>query len=211
MDELVRTYQESLYWYLRRMLKNTEDAKDVLQNTWLQIYTHLGELREQSSERAYVYKVATNCAFSWLRDQKVLDSIEEIDETLISSIPSDKFVDIAREIETNLEQTILRLPPMQRAVFNLRYHDELSYEEIAEITSTTVNSAKVNYSLAKGKISHWMTAMVASVALVVTLGIGWGYSAKSARPLYSSENIIYAGETWLDFAEDDVFIDNYEL
>ena len=171
IDRLVKTYNQPLYRYLRRMLRNSEDAKDVLQNIWLQVYTHIGELREQSSERAYLYRIATNCAYMWLRNEQPSESIDDMDETVLQTLHSEPDIELGQELLARLEQTILRLPPTQRAIFNLRYHEDMSYEEIAEITQSTVGAAKTNYSLAKRKISGWMTDMVSSVLLVVTLGI----------------------------------------
>lgn len=203
IDRLVKTYNQSLYRYLRRMLRNSEDAKDVLQNTWLQVCTHIGELREQSSERAYLYRVATNCAYMWLRNEQPSESIDSVDESVLQSLHSEPEIEPGQELLARLEQTILRLPPTQRAVFNLRYHEDMSYDEIAEITQSTVGAAKTNYSLAKRKISGWMTAMVSSVLLVLTLGIAWGqYENHSA-----TAEIVYASDDWAEFADDDLFLE----
>ena len=203
IDRLVKTYNPPLYRYLRRMLRNSEDAKDVLQNTWLQVCTHIGELREQSSERAYLYRVATNCAYMWLRNEHPSESIDGVDESVLQSLHSEPEIEPGQELLARLEQTILRLPPTQRAIFNLRYHEDMSYEEIAQITQSTVGAAKTNYSLAKRKISGWMTAMVSSVLLVLTLGIAWGqYENQSA-----TAEIVYASDDWAEFANDDLFLE----
>lgn len=203
IERLVETYNQSLYRYLCRMLRNSEDAKDVLQNTWLQVYTHLGELREQSSERAYLYRVATNCAYMWLRNEHPSESIDGVDESVLQSLHSEPEIEPGQELLARLEQTILRLPPTQRAIFNLRYHEDMSYEEIAQITQSTIGAAKTNYSLAKRKISGWMTAMVSSVLLVLTLGIAWGqYENHSA-----TAEIVYASDDWAEFADDDLFLE----
>ncbi len=203
IDRLVKTYNQPLYRYLRRMLRNSEDAKDVLQNTWLQVCTHIGELREQSSERAYLYRVATNCAYMWLRNEHPSESIDGVDESVLQSLHSEPEIEPGQELLARLEQTILRLPPTQRAIFNLRYHENMSYEEIAQITQSTIGAAKTNYSLAKRKISGWMTAMVSSVLLVLTLGIAWGqYENHSA-----TAEIVYASDDWAEFADDDLFLE----
>ncbi len=203
IDRLVKTYNQPLYRYLRRMLRNSEDAKDVLQNMWLQVCTHIGELREQSSEQAYLYRVATNCAYMWLRNEHPSESIDGVDESVLQSLHSEPEIEPGQELLARLEQTILRLPPTQRAIFNLRYHEDMSYEEIAQITQSTIGAAKTNYSLAKRKISGWMTAMVSSVLLVLTLGIAWGqYENQSA-----TAEIVYASDDWAEFANDDLFLE----
>lgn len=203
IDRLVKTYNQPLYRYLRRMLRNSEDAKDVLKNTWLQVCTHIGELREQSSERAYLYRVATNCAYMWLRNEHPSESIDGVDESVLQSLHAEPEIEPAHQLLARLEQTILRLPPTQRAIFNLRYHEDMSYEEIAQITQSTIGAAKTNYSLAKRKISGWMTAMVSSVLLVLTLSIAWGqYENHSA-----TAEIVYASDDWAEFADDDLFLE----
>ncbi len=202
IDRLVKTYNQPLYRYLRRMLRNSEDAKDVLQNTWLQVYTHLGELREQSSERAYLYRIATHCAYMWLRNEPTMDSIDQVDETVLQTLHSEPEIEPGQELLARLEQTVLRLSPTQRAVFNLRYHEDMSYEEIAMITQSTVGAAKTNYCLAKRKVSYWMTAMVSSVLLLVGLGATLHHiSAPTVT------EIVYASDDWADFAADDLFLE----
>ncbi len=203
IDRLVKTYNQSLYRYLRRMLCNSEDAKDVLQNTWLQVYTHLGELRNQSSERAYLYRIATNCAYMWLRHEPPMESIEQVDESVLQTLHCEPDIALGQELLARLEQTVLRLSPTQRAVFNLRYHEDLSYEEIAFITQSTVCAAKTNYSLAKRKVSYWLTAMVSSVILVIGLGITLQHFAT----LPAAGEVVYASDEWEDFAADDLFLE----
>lgn len=205
MEELIRTYQQPLYRYLCRMLRNSEDAKDVLQNTWLQIYTHPVELREQSSERAYVYRVATNCAYMWLRDEKSYGSLDEVDPAVLQSVTAQPDMAPAHLILAKLEQTVLRLPPQQRAVFNLRYYEELSYDEIAYATQSTVGAVKTNFSLAKQKISRWMTAVAASLLLVLSLGFGWERLNVLGEP--QATECVYSSDDWADFAEDDLFLE----
>ncbi len=203
IDRLVKTYNQPLYRYLRRMLRNSEDAKDVLQNTWLQVYTHLGELRNQSSERAYLYRISTNCAYMWLRKEQPSDPINQVDESVLQTLRSEPEIEPGQELLARLEQTVLRLSPTQRAVFNLRYHEDLSYEEIAQITQSTVGAAKTNYSLAKRKVSYWLTAMVSSLLLLIGLGITWQqHTATAGVP-----EIVYASDDWADFADDDLFLE----
>lgn len=205
MNDIVRTYQQQLYHYLRRMLSNSEDAKDVLQNTWIQVYAHLDEVQHALNQRAYIYRIATNCAYMWLRDEKAMDSIEEVDEQVLRSIPSEVSLPMGSELLVRLEHAVLRLPAQQRAVFVLHYHEDMDYEHIAEITGSTPNAAKVNYSLAKSKISRWLTAGIASLAVLLTLSIGverWGFS----EPKTQSDGVVYASDQWMDFAEDDVWL-----
>jgi len=202
IDRLVKTYNQPLYRYLRRMLRNSEDAKDVLQNTWLQVYTHLGELRKQSSERAYLYRIATNCAYMWLRNEPPTDSIDQVDEAVLQTLRCEPEIAPGQELLARLEQTVLRLSPTQRAVFNLRYHEDMSYEEIALVMQSTIGAVKTNYSLAKRKVSYWMTAMVSSVLLLIGLGVTLQHIATPA-----ATEMVYASDDWTDFAADDLFLE----
>ena len=202
IDRLVKTYNQPLYRYLRRMLRNSEDAKDVLQNTWLQVYTHLGELRKQSSERAYLYRIATNCAYMWLRNEPPTDSIDQVDEAVLQTLRCEPDIATGQELLARLEQTVLRLSPTQRAVFNLRYHEDMSYEEIALVMQSTIGAVKTNYSLAKRKVSYWMTAMVSSVLLLIGLGVTLQHIATPA-----ATEMVYASDDWTDFAADDLFLE----
>ena len=202
IDRLVKTYNQPLYCYLRRLLRNSEDAKDVLQNTWLQVYTHLGELRKQSSERAYLYRIATNCAYMWLRNEPHTDSIDQVDEAILQTLRCEPEIAPGQELLARLEQTVLRLSPTQRAVFNLRYHEDMSYEEIALVMQSTIGAVKTNYSLAKRKVSYWMTAMVSSVLLLIGLGVTLQHIATPA-----ATEMVYASDDWTDFAADDLFLE----
>lgn len=154
-EELIGRYHKPLYWHIRRMVVSHENAEDVLQNTFIQIFEHLSELRDLSQERAWVYRIATNEALQWLRSQHEFVSLdaENADTSpLISTLQADPFTDTGDALALLFQEAILTLPTMQRTVFNLRYYDELPYEEIATITGSSVGAAKTNYHFAKEKI-----------------------------------------------------------
>lgn len=160
-DQLIERYQQPLYWYIRRMVVSHDDAEDVLQNTFIRIYEKYHQLASDSSEKAWVYRIATNEALQWLRKKEAfipLDDADETDTLLLSTLEADPYVDTGDQLVLLFQQAILRLPTMQRTVFNLRYYDELSYEQIAAITGSSVGAAKTNYHLAKEKISQIITA-----------------------------------------------------
>lgn len=156
IEQLIERYQEALYWHVRRMVVGHEDAEDVLQETFIKIFQHLSELQKNESERAWVYRIATNEALQWLRTKRemvYLDDEEAELKPLLDTLLTDGYTDTGDELVLRFQEAILRLPTMQRTVFNLRYYDELTYEEIALITGSTAASAKTNYHLAKTKIS----------------------------------------------------------
>jgi RNA polymerase sigma-70 factor (ECF subfamily) len=158
-EQLIERYQRPLYWHIRRMVVSHDDTQDVLQETFIQIHTHLDELRQAASERAWVYRIATNEALQWLRSRHEFLSLEEDDASpLINTLMADSYTDTSDRLVLLMQEAILTLPTMQRTVFNLRYYDELPYEEIASITGSSVGAAKTNYHFAKEKISNYIPA-----------------------------------------------------
>lgn len=159
IERLIERYHRPLYWHVRRMVVSHEDAEDVLQETFIQIHTHIGELQKAESERAWVYRIATNEALMWLRGRHEFVSMEDEDvSSLIGTLMADSYADTGDKLVLLFQEAVLTLPTMQRTVFNLRYYDELPYEEIAAITGSSVGAAKTNYHFAKEKISNYILA-----------------------------------------------------
>ena len=157
MVDLIDRYQRPIYWHLRRMLVRHEDAEDVLQETFVQAYQHLEQLRDERAERAWIYRIATNEALRWLgRQREALLSTEEVDASLLERLAEGSYIDYDDSMARLFQAAILTLPPTQRTVFNLRYYDELSYEEIAEITQSKIETLKVNYHYAKQRIKQYI-------------------------------------------------------
>lgn len=158
-EELIGRYHEPLYWHIRRMVVSHDDAEDVLQETFIKIFEHLNQLQNMAQERAWVYRIATNEALQWLRSRHEFLSLEDDDASLlINSLQADTYTDTGDRLLVLFQEAVLTLPTMQRTVFNLRYYDELPYEEIAAVTASTVGAAKTNYHLAKQKISTYILA-----------------------------------------------------
>lgn len=158
-DLLIERYHQPLYWHIRRLVVSHDDAQDVLQETFIQIHTHLGELRQADSERAWVYQIATNQALMWLRARHEYLSLDDEDAApLINTLMADTYTDTGDALVLLFQEAILTLPTMQRTVFNLRYYDELPYEDIAAVTGSSIGAAKTNYHLAKEKISNYILA-----------------------------------------------------
>ena len=158
-EELIGRYHKPLYWHIRRMVVSHDDAEDVLQETFIQIFEHLTDLKDVTQERAWVYRIATNEALQWLRSQHEFVSLDAEDadtSPLINTLMADSYTDTGDALVLLFQEAILTLPTMQRTVFNLRYYDELPYEEIAAITGSSVGSAKTNYHYAKDKISNYI-------------------------------------------------------
>ncbi len=154
---LVDAFQEPIYNYIRRMVVSHEDAQDILQEVFIRVFRHWEQFRKESSLGTWIYKIATNECLRLLngRKEEVVSS-EEVQEELISKLKASDYVDYENELAVKFQEAILSLPEKQRIVFNLRYYDELEYEEIAHIMESKVETLKVNYHYAKDKIKEYI-------------------------------------------------------
>ena len=154
---LVRKYSERVYRHCRKMVIDHEDANDLVQDTFLKVYAGLHEFRQASSLFTWIYRIATNECLAFLRKKRrrfflpLVDYSAELANKLEAQLSPD-----ADEVQKKLQSAILKLPDKQRLVFNLRYYDELTYEQIAEITGTSVGALKASYHLAVKKIEEFV-------------------------------------------------------
>ena len=150
---LVQKYSERLYWHIRKLTCSHEDTNDILQGALVKIWEHLPTFREESKLYTWIYRIATNETLSFLKKKRVSAflSLSNYDNTLASKLQSDPPFN-GDKLQMALHKAILRLPDKQRAVFSLRYFQELKYEEIAEIMETSVGSLKASYHHAYKKI-----------------------------------------------------------
>ena len=155
---IVEKFRSPMYWHIRRMVISHEDAEDVLQETFIRIVRAMDDFRQESSLTTWVYRIATNECIRFLnRRKEQAVSTEEVHDELMSKLMASEYVDYDNAMEVKFQQAILSLPEKQRLVFNLRYYDELKYEEISRITDTKVETLKSNYHFAKEKIKEYMT------------------------------------------------------
>ncbi len=156
--QLVRKYQERLYWHVRRMVVEHEDANDVLQNVFIKVWRNLSEFRGEANLYTWLYRIATNETLTWLEQQKKRSSIslDDADNTLSEKLVSQKGFD-SNKIEWKLQQAIQQLPDKQRIVFNLRYYDEMPYDEMANVLNTSVGALKASYHHAVKKVEAFIT------------------------------------------------------
>ena len=155
---LVECFQEPIYYYIRRLVVLHEDAEDVLQEVFIQVYRHWEQFRHESALSTWIYRIATNESLRLLNSRKRQETVstEDIQENLISRLKASDYVDYENELAVKFQEAILRLPEKQRLIFNLRYYDELDYEEIAHIVDSKVDTLKVNYHYAKEKIKEYI-------------------------------------------------------
>ncbi len=158
---LVKKYQERLYWHIRRMLVHHEDTNDVLQNMFVKIWRNLANFRQDSSLYTWMYRIATNETLTYLEQQKkrrslsISDDGSELGNVLSNSLKAEKGFD-PNNLEWKLQLAIQSLPEKQRAVFTLRYYDEMPYEKMAEVLETSEGSLKASYHHAAKKVEEFI-------------------------------------------------------
>lgn len=155
--DLVMEYQERVYWHVRKMVITHEDADDVTQEVFIKVYKNLGGFREASQLFTWIYRIATNEAINHLkkRQRKHAMSMDDVYHELENHLTSGANID-GDEIQLKLQKALLTLPEKQRLVFNMKYFDDLKYDDIAEITGTSVGALKASYHLAVKKIEEYL-------------------------------------------------------
>lgn len=155
---LVRQYSEPLYWKVRRIVLNHEDANDVLQNAFLKIWNNLDTFQGKSALSTWLYRIAINEALDFVRRQKNVNSatVSTEDEPGVAArLMGDDYFD-GDEAQAQLQEAVARLPEVQRTVFTLKYFDELKYSEISKILDTSEGALKTSYHLAVKKITEYL-------------------------------------------------------
>ena len=154
---IVRKYQEKLYWHIRRMVIDHDDANDVLQNVLIRVWNGLANFREDSQLYTWLYRVATNECLTFLEQQKKRSaiSLSEVESGLENKIKADKHFD-SRKLEWKLQLAIQQLPEKQRIVFSLRYYDEMPYEEMSRVLETSEGALKASYHHAVKKVEDYI-------------------------------------------------------
>lgn len=154
--QLMNTYQKPIYWYIRRLVVSHEDAEDILQETFINVYRFAGSFRGESRVFTWLYRIATNeCTRHFRKNKNWLKNAELMTDKMIGTLSANDNEN-SEAILVKFQQAILRLPEKQRIVFNLRYYDGLSYEEISQVLDSSVNTLKTNYHYASEKIRQYL-------------------------------------------------------
>lgn len=150
---IVESYSERLYWHVRSLTGSHEDTDDLLQEIFIKIWAALPSFRGESRLFTWLYRIATNESLNWLQRQRVRAALrfESFGAASEMKIDNDPYFD-GDKAERLLSKAVAKLPPKQKAVFNMRYYDEMSYEDIAEILGSSVSSLKASYHFAQEKI-----------------------------------------------------------
>ena len=155
MELLMKAYMKPVYWHIRRLVVAHADAQDTMQETFVRIFRSFSQYNENQTLTAWIFRIATNEALRLLGKGKTELSLDDTSEDLFN-LKADEYVDYSNIEAMKLQKAILSLPAKQQIAFNLRYYDDLSYEDIALITGSTEANVKANYHYAKEKIINYL-------------------------------------------------------
>ncbi|MFC5408892.1 RNA polymerase sigma factor [Larkinella bovis] len=161
---LIRQYQQKIYWHIRKMVIDHDDADDLTQETFIKVWNSLENFRGDSQLYTWIYRIATNECLNFLnkKRRRFFLPIGDVEGELLEKLESNSdFVTSGAdpsgdEIQLTLQKALLKLPEKQRLVFNMKYFDDMKYEEISEITGTSVGALKASYHLAVKKIEEYL-------------------------------------------------------
>lgn len=157
-EQVVAAYSERLYWLIRKMVLSHDDANDILQNTFLKAWLNLDSFRGEAKLSTWLYKIAVNENITFLNRQRAINNIsmDDADIYLLEKLKGDDYFD-GDAIQMKLQEAIVSLPEKQRIVFNMKYYDEMKYEDMSEILGTSVGALKASYHHAVKKIEAFLT------------------------------------------------------
>ncbi len=155
--QLVSLYKERLYWHIRKIVLNHDDTDDVLQNTFIKIWNGIDSFRGDSSLFTWLYRIATNESITFLnqKKRKLTSSLTSETDFLVNNLESDPYFD-GNHWQKLLQKAIAQLPEKQRIVFNMKYYDDIKYEDMSEILETSVGALKASYHHAVKKVEEFI-------------------------------------------------------
>lgn len=154
---LVKKYQDRLYWHIRKIVLNHEDADDILQNTFIKVWNNIENFREESTLYTWLFRIATNESLTFLSSKKrrAIIPLNDASEHLIDNLMADPFFE-GDAIQLKLQKAVLKLPEKQRLVFNMKYFDNMKYEEMSKILKTTEGALKASFFHAVRKVEDFL-------------------------------------------------------
>lgn len=153
-EQMVTQYSPQLYRQIRRMVYDHENTNDILQNTFIKAWINIEQFRGESRVSTWLYRIAMNETLNFLQKKKDTQPIDEVSSTIIHRLAADDYFD-GDETALQLQEAIARLPEKQRAVFNLKYFEEMKYEEMSKVLDTSVGALKASYHHAVKKICEF--------------------------------------------------------
>jgi RNA polymerase sigma factor (sigma-70 family) len=154
---LLNKYQQKIYWHIRRMVVNHDDTDDLVQDVFIKVWKNLDHFRNDSQLYTWIYRIATNESITFLNKQKQKNNtpLDEVSSELAESLVEPSYFN-GNDIQLKLQRAVLTLPEKQRLIFNMKYFDDLKYEEISQILGTTVGALKASFHIAVKKIEAFM-------------------------------------------------------
>lgn len=154
-SDIVSQYSEPLYWKIRHIVLNHDDANDILQNVFIKAWKNIDDFQNRAKISTWLYRIAINESLDFIRKQKSTAVIEsDADNNIANRLIADEYFDGDKTVAM-LQQAIATLPEVQRIVFNLRYYDEMKYSEMSKILNTTEGALKASYHIAVKKITEY--------------------------------------------------------
>lgn len=154
---LLEKYQQKIYWHIRRLVINHDDADDIVQDVFIKVWKNLDGFREDAQLYTWIYRIATNESLTFLKRKKQRENISLDDDS--SSYLADTLEDTSyfngSDAQKKLQQALITLPEKQRLVFNMKYFDDMKYDDISEVVGTSVGALKASYHLAVKKIERF--------------------------------------------------------
>ncbi|QCR21195.1 RNA polymerase sigma factor [Pontibacter sp. SGAir0037] len=156
-NQLIRKYQQKIYWHIRKMVVDHDDADDLTQEVFLKVWKGLENFRQDAQLYTWIYRIATNECLTFLssKRRKFFLPLHDVAAELTEKLDSSPHIS-GDEVQLKLQKALLKLPDKQRLVFNMRYYDDLKYEEISEILGTSVGALKASYHHAVKKIEEFI-------------------------------------------------------
>jgi RNA polymerase sigma factor (sigma-70 family) len=150
---LLKKYQQKIYWHVRRMVINHDDADDLVQDVFIKVWKNLPGFRSDAQLYTWMYRIATNECITFLNKKKQKNNIplDDVSYELAESLSDSTYLS-GDKVQLKLQQALLTLPDKQRLVFNMKYYDDMKYEEISDVLGTSVGALKASFHLAVKKI-----------------------------------------------------------
>ena len=154
-SKIVKQYSEPLYWHIRRMVLSHDDTNDLMQNTFIKAWTNIDTFRGDSQLSTWLYRIAINETLTFLSKRSQSVPIDSPEASVVEQLESDTYFN-GDNAEATFQEALQKLPPKQRMVFNMKYYEEMKYEEMSEILGTSVGALKASYHIAVKKIEEFL-------------------------------------------------------
>jgi RNA polymerase sigma factor (sigma-70 family) len=154
---LLKKYQQKIYWHIRRMVIDHDDADDIAQDVFVKVWKNLPGFRADAQLYTWMYRIATNECITFLNKKKAKNnvSLDDVDSTLGDTLAASSYFD-GDKAQRRLQEALLTLPDKQRLVFNMKYYEDMKYEEISDVVGTSVGALKASFHLAVKKIEAYL-------------------------------------------------------